>query len=84
MSSASVEPTVVARSAGTPEPAGTSAGSAFDDAAAAAFADEAAEAYENGLITGDQLCSALRSLHELLEVVYHDRFDRLQAVINEY
>ena len=46
MSSASVEPTVVARSAGTPEPAGTSAGSAFDDAAAAAFADEAAEAYD--------------------------------------
>ena len=46
MSSASVEPTVVARSAGTSEPAGTSAGSAFDDAAAAAFADEAAEAYD--------------------------------------
>ena len=46
--------------------------------------DEAAEAYESGLITGAQLCSALRSLHELLEVVYHDRFDRLQAVINEY
>ncbi len=46
--------------------------------------DEAAEAYENGLITGAQLCSALRSLHELMEVIYHDRFDRLQAIISEY
>ena len=46
--------------------------------------DEAAEAYESGLITGAQLCSALRSLHELMEVIYHDRFDRLQAIISEY
>ena len=46
--------------------------------------DEAAEAYESGLITGAQLCSALRSLHKLMEVIYHDRFDRLQAVIGEF
>lgn len=46
--------------------------------------DEAAEAYESGLITGAQLCGALRSLHNLMEVIYHDRFDRLQSVINEY
>ena len=46
--------------------------------------DEAADAFEKGLITTAQLTGGLRSLHELLEVIYHSRFDRLQAVINEY
>ncbi len=46
--------------------------------------DEAAEALEKGLITQTQLINALHSMHELLEVIYHDRFDRLQAVINEF
>lgn len=46
--------------------------------------DEAAQAFEEGLITKEQLISALRSMHELLEVVYHDRFDRLQAIIEKY
>ena len=46
--------------------------------------DEAAEAFEKGLITGEQLTTALKSMHELLEVIYHARFDRLQAVIDAY
>lgn len=43
--------------------------------------DEAAEACEKGLITKDQLLKGLRSMNELLNNVYHGRFDRLQSVI---
>lgn len=46
--------------------------------------DEAANAFELGLITGAQLTQALKSMHELLEVVYHARFDRLQAIVDAY
>ena len=43
--------------------------------------DEAAEAREKGLITEEQLLKGLRSMNELLYTIYHGRFDRLQAVI---
>ncbi|MCR4625235.1 MAG: DUF402 domain-containing protein [Lachnospiraceae bacterium] len=43
--------------------------------------DEAAEACEKGLITEAQLLKGLRSMNELLNNVYHGRFDRLQSVI---
>ena len=46
--------------------------------------DEAADAFEKGLITTAQLTGGLRQMHKLLEIIYHSRFDRLQAVINEY
>lgn len=46
--------------------------------------DEAAQAFELGLITREQLTQALKSLHELLEIVYHARFDRLQAIVDAY
>lgn len=46
--------------------------------------DEAASAFEVGLITKEQLVKALKSMHELLEVVYHARFDRLQAIVDAY
>ena len=46
--------------------------------------DEAAKAFEEGLITKEQLIHALNAMHELLEVIYHSRFDRLQAVVNSY
>lgn len=46
--------------------------------------DEAATALEQGMITEQQMLRALRSLHELLEVIYHDRFDRVQAVVEGY
>ncbi len=44
--------------------------------------DEAADAFEQGLITQAQLLKGLRSMNELLNVIYNDRFDRLQAVVN--
>ena len=43
--------------------------------------DEAAEARKKGLITEEQLLRGLRSMNELLYTIYHGRFDRLQAVI---
>ncbi len=46
--------------------------------------DEAAQAFEDGLITKEQLVHALKAMHELLEVIYHSRFDRLQAIVNSY
>ncbi len=46
--------------------------------------DEAAQAFEDGLITKEQLVHALKAMHELLEVIYHSRFDRLQAIVNAY
>ncbi|MCQ2496120.1 MAG: DUF402 domain-containing protein [Lachnospiraceae bacterium] len=44
--------------------------------------DEAAEAYEKGLITKEQLLYGLRAMNELLTCIYRGRFDRLQAVID--
>jgi len=44
--------------------------------------DEAADALEQGLITAEQLKTGLRSMNELLNTIYHGRFDRLQAVID--
>ena len=46
--------------------------------------DEAAQAFESGLITKEQLTHALKALHELLEVIYHSRFDRLQTIVDSY
>lgn len=46
--------------------------------------DEAAQAYDQGLITKQQMTSSLRSLHELLEVIYHARFDRLESIVDAY
>ena len=44
--------------------------------------DEAAEAFEKGMITGKQLTNALNSMNDLLYTIYHGRFDRLTAVID--
>lgn len=41
--------------------------------------DELAEAMERGLITKEQTTSCLRNLNHLLSMIYHDKFDRLQA-----
>jgi len=43
--------------------------------------DEAADALEQGLISQEQLLYGLRAMNELLYTIYHGRFDRLQAVI---
>lgn len=43
--------------------------------------DEAADAFEQGIITKEQLLKGLRSMNELLGVIYQGRFDRLQAII---
>ena len=43
--------------------------------------DEAADAREQNLISEEQLLKGLRSMNELLYTIYHGRFDRLQAVI---
>lgn len=40
--------------------------------------DELAEAFDDGLITGEQLSTCLRQLNNLLTIVYRDKFDRLQ------
>lgn len=45
--------------------------------------DELAEALERGLITKEQMSSCLRSLNYLLSMIYRDKFDRLQARLNE-
>ena len=44
--------------------------------------DEAAEAFERGLINREQLTKGLYSLNELLNTIYQSRFDRLQAVVD--
>ena len=43
--------------------------------------DEAAEAREKGLITEEQLLKGLKSMNELLNLIYQGRFDRLEAVV---
>lgn len=45
--------------------------------------DELAEALEKGLITQEQLTASLRRLNYLLAMIYRDKFDRLQAILNE-
>ncbi len=44
--------------------------------------DELAEALEIGLITQKQMTASLRQLHHLLSMVYRDKFDRLQAILD--
>lgn len=41
--------------------------------------DELAEAMERALITKEQMTCCLRSLNHLLSLIYRDKFDRLQA-----
>ena len=41
--------------------------------------DELAEALERNLITKEQMTSCLRNLSHLLTMIYRDKFDRLQA-----
>lgn len=45
--------------------------------------DELAEALERGLITQEQLTASLRQLNYLLTMIYRDKFDRFQAILNE-
>lgn len=44
--------------------------------------DELAEALETGLITQKQMTASLYQLHHLLSLIYRDKFDRLQAILN--
>jgi len=45
--------------------------------------DELADAFEQGLITQEQLTASLRQLNNLLSLLYRDKFDRFQAILNE-
>lgn len=45
--------------------------------------DELAEALENRLITNELMSACLRRLHNLLSLIDRDKFDRLQAKLNE-
>lgn len=45
--------------------------------------DELAEAMEQGLITAEQMGSCLRNLHSLLSLLYRDKFDKLQAYLDD-
>ncbi|MBO5282845.1 MAG: DUF402 domain-containing protein [Lachnospiraceae bacterium] len=40
--------------------------------------DELAQAFEAGLLTGEQMAAALRQLNHLLTYIYKDKFDQLQ------
>lgn len=40
--------------------------------------DELADAFDDGLITAEQMSTCLRQLNNLLTIVYRDKFDRLQ------
>ena len=44
--------------------------------------DELADALEQGILTTEQLKASLRRLNNLLTLIYNDKFDRLQAEIN--
>lgn len=44
--------------------------------------DELAEAMERGLISSELMCACLRRLHDLLSIIDRDKFDRLQAKLN--
>ena len=41
--------------------------------------DELAEAFEENLITKEQMAHCLRNLNHLLTIVYRDKFDKLQC-----
>ncbi|MCR4617810.1 MAG: DUF402 domain-containing protein [Lachnospiraceae bacterium] len=41
--------------------------------------DELADAKEQGLITDDQMIGCLRTLNNLLTIIYRDKFDKFQA-----
>lgn len=45
--------------------------------------DELAEAMERGLLTKEQTSACLRSLNHLLSMIYRDKFDRLQARLDD-
>ena len=45
--------------------------------------DELAEAMERDLITKEQMTICLRNLNHLLTLIYRDKFDRLQARLND-
>ncbi|MCM1536493.1 MAG: DUF402 domain-containing protein [Clostridium sp.] len=45
--------------------------------------DELADAVERRLITETQLCQSLRQLNELLTLIDRDKFDKLQAYLNQ-
>lgn len=45
--------------------------------------DELAEALEKNLITQKQMTASLRRLDHLLSMVYRDKFDRLQTILDE-
>lgn len=45
--------------------------------------DELSEATRKGLITQDQLVTALDNLNYLLTLIYRDKFDHVQAPLNE-
>lgn len=45
--------------------------------------DELAEALERGLITKEQMTICLRNLNHLLSMIYRDKFDRLQAHLDD-
>lgn len=45
--------------------------------------DELAEALERELITQKQMTAGLRRLHHLLSLIYRDKFDRLQTLLND-
>ena len=44
--------------------------------------DELAEAMEHDWITKEQATSCLRSLHHLLSLIYREKFERLQSVLD--
>lgn len=45
--------------------------------------DELADALERNLITQKQMTASLRQLDHLLSLLYRDKFDRLQAILND-
>ena len=45
--------------------------------------DELAEVMEKGLIKSEQVQSCLRNLHNLLSLLYRDKFDRFQSYLDE-
>lgn len=45
--------------------------------------DELADAFERNLITQEQLTASLRQLNNLLSLLYRDKFDRFQAILNQ-
>lgn len=45
--------------------------------------DEMADALDKGLITPQLLSKALRQLHDLLTIIYRDKFERLQSPLEQ-